>query len=721
MGVVYKAEDTKLRRLVALKFLPQQITVADEDKARFLQEARAISALNHPNIATIHDIDEANGQKFLVLEYIPGGTVKAKLKQLKSEDREFSLAEVLDYGIQAAAALAHAHRRQIIHRDVKTDNLMLTDEGKLKLTDFGLAKLRGSVHVTKTGTMVGTAAYMSPEQIQGGEVDARSDIFSFGVVLFEMLTGRLPFRGEHEAAMMYSITNEEPLSLSSLRKDVPERLDRIILRALEKDVNRRYQDVLTIVGLLKEVSTVSPSDLTQHLLAVLPFDNISPDKENEYFSDGLTEEIIASLSKIRSLKVISRTSVMRYKGTDKSLNQIARELHAKYVLEGSVRKHDQELRITAQLIDADQDVHLWAEKYRGNLRDVFDIQEKVAGRIVKALKVRLTPDEKQTLKKRFTEDSEAYQLYLQGRYFWNRRTEDGMNAAIKYFEKAVERDPRYSLAWAGLADSYNLLGEYGNQVRRDLYPKAKVAVSKALEIDSRLAEAHTSLGSLLMLNEWDWTNAEKEFKLGISLNPNYATAHHWYSEWLMFMGRLEESLHEISRAVELDPVSQAILKDKGFVHYYSRHYDEAIELARKTLELDPHFFTAHRLLSLSYQGKKMFDEAITENQQWGALTRNELESSLALAQLYAVSGRREEARNILENLESGKFLKGSLFRGMALVYAALEENDIAFEWLEKGYERRDESLTNLKIDPKMDKLRTDLRFASLLQRIGLER
>jgi Tfp pilus assembly protein PilF len=410
------------------------------------------------------------------------------------------------------------------------------------------------------------------------------------------------------------------------------------------------------------------------------------------------------------LKVIARGSTARYVKEGKTHKQTATDLGVQYLLEGSVRRQSKNLRITAQLIDALRDVYVWAETYRGTMEDIFDIQEKVAAEIVQALQLRLSPDEKQILKHRFTENTVAYQLYLQGRFFWNKRSEDGLKTAIKYFEQAIERDPQYALAWAGIADSYSLLGEYGNIPRKELYPKAEAAVNKALEIDNRLAEVHTSLASLLMLSKWDWVNSEKEFKLALELNPNYATAHHWYSQWFLSMGRLEESLRMISRAAELDPVSQAILKDRGLTLYYNRQYDSAIEMAIKTLELDPNYASAHRLLSLAYQGKGLFDKAIAENENWGKLTGNKVETAVALAQLYAVSGQREEAKKLIEILEQDKLVIEQAYRGLALVYAALGENDTAFKLLEKSYELHEESILSLKVDPKMERLRSDARF-----------
>ena len=711
MGVVYKARDTKLGRTVALKFLPSRLTEDTAGKERLLREAQAAAALNHANICTVFGVEEHDGSLFISMEYVDGGTIRQKIPYANVD-------EAIRAAVQIGEALREAHERGVVHRDIKADNIMFTSKGQVKVMDFGLAKFRGMAGPSRPSGVIGTAAYMAPEQIREEEADARSDIFSFGVLLYEMLAGRLPFRGEHEASLMYSIVHEDPPSLSSVRTDIPESFERIIRRALEKDMTRRYQDAHTMVNLLKEVKTGSPPS-SRDMLAVLPFDNISPDKGDDYFSEGLTDEIITSLSRLQGLKVLSRTSAMRYRGRDRSLKEIAAELHAKYVLEGSVRKAGQELRITAQLIDADEDVSLWADAYRGNLRDIFDIQEKVAGKIVEAMKVHLTPDEKSGLKKRSTGDSEAYQLYLQGRYFWNRRTEAGMNAAIEYFGKAIERDRHYSLAWSGLADAYNLLGTMSGNFRRDLYSKAKSAATQAVEIDDQLAEAHTSLAMIMMLGEWDWANAEKELRLGISLHPRYATAHHWYAEWLLYMGRLDEARLEFSRAVELDPVSPAIITDKGFVHYYGREYDSAIEMARKSAELDPGFTTVHRLLSLAYQGKEMFDRALEENELWQRATGNEFEGTLARAQILAASGKGNEAREICTRLESAASSNGLIIRGLALVNASLGENDAAFGWLEKGYVRKDDWLCTIKVDPKMDKIRSDPRFGALLRRIGL--
>ena len=458
--------------------------------------------------------------------------------------------------------------------------------------------------------------------------------------------------------------------------------------------------------------------ILQKSVMVLPFVNMTAEAEQEYFSDGLTEELILNLSRINDIRVISRTTSMQYKGTTKDVKTIGNETGVSYLVEGSVRKFKDDLRITAQFIDANKDTHLWAETYRGSMEDVFDIQEKVSAKIVDALRMQLSHKEKQTLQKRFTEDSQAYQLYLQGRFFWNKRDYEGLNIAIRYFEEALKKDPNYALAWAGLADSYSLMGEYTNISRREFYPKQMEAVSKALEIDDHLAEAHISLAISLMLNEWDWINSEKEFKIGIDLNPNYATGHHWYSQWLLYHGRFDEALNEISLAIELDPVSQGIVKDKGIHHYYHREYDEAIATGLQVLELNSGFAPAHRLLSLAYAGKGLFNKAIGANQKWGELTRNRTKTEVSLVQIYAASGLKSQAARMIKNIESGD-LGANDIRGMALVYAALNENDMAFSWLEKSYGKHEESLCNIRIDPKLDSLRSDPRYDLLVKKIGL--
>lgn len=457
----------------------------------------------------------------------------------------------------------------------------------------------------------------------------------------------------------------------------------------------------------------------QKCILVLPFVNLSNDPEQEYFSDGLTEELISSLSKLKDMRVISRTTSMKYKGTDKDIKTIGKETGATYIMEGGVRTFGNNLRITAQFVDATRDTHLWAESFRGTLDDIFDIQETVSSKIVEALRIQLSLDEKFSLRKRYTENTEAYQLYLQGRYFWKKRNEPGLKSAIKHFEKALEKDPDYALAWAGMADTYSLMGEYTNISRRELYKDQMKAVHKALELDPDLAEAHISLAISLMLNEWDWAGAEKEFRTGIELNPNYATGHHWLAELLLFMGKPEEAFREISLAVDLDPISQGILKDKGIFYYYIGQFDEAIKIAFTTLELDPDFVTVHRLLSLAFLGQGKIEDAIKENEIWGKRTGNRVKADVALAHILATAGKKDEAKKMIEEIITKNILSPNDYRGVAMAYTALGEKDAAFEWLEKSYQKHEESLCSLNIDPKFEPLRGDPRFDMMIRKIGL--
>jgi adenylate cyclase len=457
----------------------------------------------------------------------------------------------------------------------------------------------------------------------------------------------------------------------------------------------------------------------QKNILVLPFVNMSNDPEQEYFSDGLTEEIISNLSKLKATRVISRTTSMKYKNTTMDTKTIGKETGADFILEGSVRKAGNNLRITAQFIDACRDVHLWAQSFRGTLDDIFDIQEDVSEKIAEALRLQLSSEEKVTLQKRYTDNTEAYQFYLQGLFFWKKRNEEGLKLAISYFEKALAKDPEYALAWAGIADTLSLMGEYTNISRRVLYEKQMHAIQKALEIDPQLAEAHISLAISLMLNDWDWKAAEREFKLGLQLDPRNATGHHWYAELLLFLGRTEDAFREIDMAVELDPLSQGILKDKGIFQYYMEQYDEAMKTALTTFDLDPGFVPVHRLISLVYTGKGMYDEAINETLKWGTLTGNKIKTDVAMAHIYAVAGREDEARRVIEDAGIENILSSNDYRGVALVYTALGEKDLAFEWLEKSYEKHEESLCSLGVDHKFNSLRNDPRFSELLRKVGL--
>jgi serine/threonine protein kinase len=736
MGVVYKARDTRLGRLVALKFLPEEMTRDSQALARFQREARAASALNHPNICTIHDVGEFEEKPFLVMEYLEGQTLKHYI-----QGKSLSPSDLIEFWSQLADALDAAHSKGILHRDIKPQNIFITNRNQAKILDFGLAKLKepqgeiasqfptsdASGSLTHHGSILGTASHLSPEQISGKELDARSDLFSLGVVFYEMTTGRVPFQGENLYALFDQILNKTPADPSILNPELPPDLAQIIHKTLEKQKELRYQtaaDLLADLKRLKRDTVVEQKKQKQSgekSIAVLPFVNMSPDPENEYFSDGLTEEIIATLSKIKSLRVISRTSAMRYKGTDKPLRQVAEELNVQHVLEGSVRKHGSNLRITAQLIDVLQDAHLWAEKYRGTMEDIFEIQEKVAEEISETLRVKLSAVEEADLKKRSTASSEAYQLYLKGRYHWHKRMDEAFRTGLEYFQRAIQIDPTYALAYVGVADTYNIMALYGFLAPKEAFPNSKSAVLKALSIDHQLAEAHTSLAWVLHFYDWDWQGTEREYKQAIQLRDNYSSAHHFYSDYLESMGRVDDAIAELIRAIELDPFSMPIHTGLAWSYTYARRYDLVIEQCKKAIALDEHFPAIHILLGESYSLTGEHEKAIQQMEIAASLWFNSVISLSYLAYALARAGRTEEAREFLVKLDQLSEVRyvDSFLR--ALVHIALNETEVAFEWLRKACDERSSWLIYMKVDPMLDPLRSDRRFEEILNIVGLNR
>ena len=717
MGVVYRAQDTRLQRQVALKFLPPELAHNTEAKHRLLREATTLSSLQHRNICVIHDIDETDdGQLFIAMEFLEGETLERHL-----ESGPLPLDRALHIAAEVAQGLVKAHQCGMTHRDIKPANIILTRDGGVKILDFGIASVLSGEARAQESDIGGTAAYMSPEQAAGEQSDPRTDIWSLGAVMYEMVTGKRPFGAQYHQAALYQVMHEPHQPASRVRPGIPSALEKLIDRCLEKNPVARYESMDKLLKELQRVSSAikRPPEVPDKSIAVLPFTDISPERDNAYFTDGLTEEILAKLSRLRNIRILPLPSVSSYDRAGKPMRQIGTDLGVQYLLLGSVRKHGTDLRVTAQLIKADEETVLWAETQDGTMENVFDIQEHVANRIVAALKLRLTPNERKSLRRRSTENTEAFQLYLKGRFFWNKRTRDGLLKAVQYFEQAIEKDPRYAPAWAGMADAYSLLTEHSVDTRRDLYTRAIAAARKALEYDDRLAEAHASLGLLLMLTEWDWQGSEKEYLSAIRLNPNYATAHHWYAEWLCFQGRFEEAIAEIFQAEKLNPLSPAILNDGGMIQYYGRRYGDAIASAHKTQEMDHDFGLAHRLLSLAYQGQGMFKESLEEHQRWIEVGGGGDDAAVIQAQCYAAAGRTKEAADLLREVERHPPVTGNSCRAVALAQAALGNIDQAFAWLEKAYALKAESLCMLKVDPKLDPLRNDPRFASLLGRTGL--
>ncbi len=774
MGVVYKAQDTKLKRVVALKFLPHHINVTTEEETRLLQEAQAAATLNHPNICTIHDIKEhegpasAGGQQFIVMECVDGMTLRKKIlaSPLRPED-------AIAYALQIGDALHEAHNKGIVHRDIKADNIMVNAKNQVKVMDFGLAKLKGSLKLTKASSTIGTLAYMAPEQIQGNEVDGRSDIFSFGVLLFEMLTSRMPFRGDHDAAIMYSILNEESDTVQKYRQDVSPELDRIIHRALEKDPADRYQHVDDMVSELRKLqksstrvvrpdlpaqtATVQTSQVptgsrkkstmamwitaavvvvlavagwllflnkpAQHIssIAVLPFANVGADPDAEYLSDGITENLINTLSQLSNLTVMSRSSVFHYKGKGIDPQKAGNELGVQAVLVGRVTQRGEGLVISTELINVSNNSHIWGSQYNRKLADIITVQEEISREISRTLSIKLGGDDERSLSKRPTDNTAAYQLYLKGRYHWNKRKAEEFQKAIEYFNKAIDEDPAYALAYAGLASTYVLTPEYSGKPSIEYLQKAEATAKKASELDPTLAEPHAALGLMKYLYYWEWKHSEEELRRALELDSGYPTAHHWLSICLRMQGRFEESLSEIGRAQELDPLSLIININVGDALSFLGRTGEAADQYRKVIDLDPNFVGAHRNLGalLSRQGK--FEEAIGELQKARELVGEN--SPIALESLgftYAKAGREKEATGCLNRLLNFTQQGYSLGVQIATVYAGLGENDKALEWLEKGYQQNNHLLGYLKVSHVWNGLHSDQRYHALLRRMGLE-
>jgi serine/threonine-protein kinase len=729
MGVVYKAEDLKLGRTVALKFLPPELTLNPDAKARFMHEARSASSLEHPSICNIHEIDETEeGQLFICMACYDGEPLSARIAS-----GSLDVDEALDIALQVAEGLAEASSRGIVHRDIKPGNILLTGNGRVKIVDFGLAKLVGATRITRTGTVMGTAAYMSPEQVRGEDIDHRADIWSLGAVLYEMITGRPPFGGDTELTVMYSIMNSDLVDMSEEGPDVSPGLERVVNRMLAKDVSERYTDASEVVRDLRELTvlvaartSLSPAATTvgagpQPSIAVMPFVDMSADRDQEYFCDGMAEEIMNALTHVDGLRVVARASAFAFKGRNEDIREIGRKLKVGTLLEGSVRKSGSRMRVTAELVNVRDGFRLWSERYDRDVEDVFAVQDDISLAIVNKLRLRLVSGDKEKLLRRHTDDPEALNLCLKGRFFWNKRTEEHLRRAIDHYEQAIARDPAYALAYSGLADCYIVLPDYSSVPPRTACPKAKDAVMRALEIDDTLAEAHASLALVRTIYDWDWAGAEREFERAIQINPSYATAHYWFALHLMWMGRMEEALRRIEIARELDPLSLVINRNLAQICIFARRYDEAIEALTRTIEMDPGFPVAHVLLGEAYSHKGMKKEALAEFQK-------ELELSggfgpgvdTRIGSAYVRLGMREKAEEVSSRLAvhaREAFVKPS---DLAEVLFSLGENDRAFECLREAFEERDKGVLGLKVYPVYDGVRSDPRFRTLLSRMGLD-
>ena len=753
MGVVYKAQDMKLDRSVALKFLPTNVSADAETRTRFLQEAKAAAALNHSNICTIYGVEESAGTMFIAMEYVEGGTLRTRLPFAKVDD-------ALTMAIQIGEALQEAHARGIVHRDIKADNIMVTSRGQAKVMDFGLAKVKGMLRLTRTSSAVGTIGYMAPEQLQGGEADHRSDIFSFGVLLFEMLTGKFPFRGEHEAAITYSVVNEEPESVFTHCPDASPELDRILHRALEKDPAHRYQHVDDMVSELRRVesSSLQPagqvskrsetskkSNVRIWLLvasgvllfgvawmvffgkpsrkitsmAVLPLVNTAADPTMEYLSDGITEGLINSLSRLPGLKMMSRNSVFRYKGKEVDPQKVGKELNVGSVLLGRIAQSAAGLAVSVELINTSDNSHIWGAQYEQSTSGIVALQKDISRELSQQLGIPLTGNQVKQLTRNGTENTEAYQLYLKGRFYWNKRTAEGFRKAIEMFQAAIEKDRGYALAYAGLADCYVLMPGYYILPPSESYAKAKMSATRAIELDNTLAEPHTDLATMASEYEWNFKAAELEFRRSLELNPNNATTHHWYGEFLAAMGRKQEGLAEIQKGIEIDPLAPVIYSSSSWVARSIGDYDRAQKDADRALEIDPGFPRALLSKVQAYIEQGQGVEALKYAHEAILASENGVEYRAWLGYACGRLGKRREAMKIVTDLlelSKHEFVPPIL---IAIIYGGLGEKDKAFGWLEKVYHEHAGDLIYLNVECAWKLLRDDPRFEALVRKVGL--
>jgi len=719
MATVYVAQDPRHGREVAVKVLRPDVAAA-VGAERFLREIAIAARLTHPHVLPLLDSGQAAGSLYYVMPYVRGETLRQRLVR----ETRLPLKDALGIARELGAGLDYAHREGFVHRDVKPENVLLAD-GHAVLADFGIARAifrAGGEHVTEVGLAVGTPEYMSPEQAAGDrEVDGRCDVYALACVIYEMLAGEPPFSGDSARAIVAQHLSEPPLPLRARRPDAPGPVEQALARALAKDPADRFASVAEFMTALEETQPGAVPSLVgkTRSIAVLPFVNASADPENEYLSDGISDELINALAKVEGLRITSRTSAFALKGKPQDIRAIGALLGVSAVLEGTVRKSGDRLRITAQLSAADDGRSLWSERYDRTLDDVFAVQDEISRTIVSTLRTTFLADIADPTPQRYTHNLQAYSLYLKGRFCWNKRSQAGVVEAIAYFEQAIEHDPRYALAYSGLSDAYSLQVDYRGVPVTEGYERARIYALKALELDDSLAEAHTSLAWVLHVYDWDWVGAVRAYRRALELNPGYATAHHWYSYVLLITGQAEQAIVEAHAALELEPSSLSIRRGLGWLYYYTRRYESALYHLRRAIAMNPTSEDTYRIMGLVLTQQRAYDEAERAFREAITLSPELAYATAGLAHVLALRGRRREAEALLAELEArarNGYVSPVAF---CIVHLGLRHIDQMFQWFERAYQERRGWLTYLTVDPMLDTVKDDPRFAELVKRMGL--